>query len=87
MKLPRRQVLHLVAGAAALPVISRIASAETYPTRPVRFSVTNCWPRCSDSHEQDIAENEKRSRSLFENFMQEHGVPRKGDTAFAPRKS
>jgi hypothetical protein len=30
--------------------------------------------------EQDIAENEKRSRSLFENFMQEHGVPRGGDT-------
>ena len=30
--------------------------------------------------EQDIAENEKRSRSLFENFMQEHSVPRGADT-------
>jgi nucleotide-binding universal stress UspA family protein len=30
--------------------------------------------------EQEIAENEKRSRSLFENFMQEHGVPCGGDT-------
>src|SRR6266566_3872831 len=30
--------------------------------------------------EQDIAEDEKRSRSLFENFMQEHGVPCGGDT-------
>jgi nucleotide-binding universal stress UspA family protein len=30
--------------------------------------------------EQDSAENEKRSRSLFENFMQEQGVPRGGDT-------
>jgi len=30
--------------------------------------------------ERKIAENEKRSRSLFENFMQEHGVPRGGDT-------
>ena len=30
--------------------------------------------------EQNITENEKRSRSLFENFMQEHGVPRGGDT-------
>jgi nucleotide-binding universal stress UspA family protein len=30
--------------------------------------------------DQDIAENEKRSRSLFETFMQEHGVPRGGDT-------
>jgi tripartite-type tricarboxylate transporter receptor subunit TctC len=40
MKLPhRRQFLHLAAGAAALPVISRIASAQTYPTRPVRIIV------------------------------------------------
>jgi nucleotide-binding universal stress UspA family protein len=30
--------------------------------------------------EQEIAESEKRSRSLFENFMQEHGVPCGGDT-------
>jgi hypothetical protein len=37
MKLPRRQFLHLSAGAAALPVMSRIASALTYPTRPVRI--------------------------------------------------
>jgi tripartite-type tricarboxylate transporter receptor subunit TctC len=40
MKLPhRRQVLHLAAGAAALPVVSRIASAQAYPTRPVRIIV------------------------------------------------
>ena len=38
MKLPyRRQFLHLAAGAAALPTLSRIARAQTYPTRPVRF--------------------------------------------------
>src|SRR5262245_778196 len=38
MKLPhRRQVLQLAAGAAALPVVSRIASAQAYPTRPVRL--------------------------------------------------
>ena len=30
--------------------------------------------------EQEIAEHEKRSRGLFENFMQEHGVPRRADT-------
>jgi len=35
MKLFRREFLHLAAGAAALPVISRAASAQTYPTRPV----------------------------------------------------
>src|SRR6516162_5113851 len=37
MKLPRRQVLHLAAGAAALAAVSRIARAQTYPTRPVRI--------------------------------------------------
>jgi tripartite-type tricarboxylate transporter receptor subunit TctC len=40
MKLPRRQFLHLAAGAAALPAFPRIASAQTYPTRPVRLIVS-----------------------------------------------
>jgi len=39
MKLPRRQFLHLAAGAAALPAMSRVARAQTYPTRPVRIVV------------------------------------------------
>jgi tripartite-type tricarboxylate transporter receptor subunit TctC len=40
MKLPhRRQFLHLAAGAAALPAFSRVAWAQTYPTRPVRIIV------------------------------------------------
>src|SRR6266545_8133771 len=39
MKLPRRNFLHLVAGAAALSAVSRIAWAQTYPTRPVRIVV------------------------------------------------
>ena len=39
MKLPRRRFLHLVTGAAALPAVSRIAGAQTYPTRPVRIIV------------------------------------------------
>ena len=39
MKLPRRQILHLAAGAAALPAVSRIASAQTYPARPVHIIV------------------------------------------------
>jgi len=39
MKLPRRQFLHLAAGAAALPATSRIAWAQAYPTRPVRLVV------------------------------------------------
>jgi tripartite-type tricarboxylate transporter receptor subunit TctC len=39
MKLPRRRFLHLAAGAAALPAVSRFAWAQTYPTRPVRIIV------------------------------------------------
>jgi tripartite-type tricarboxylate transporter receptor subunit TctC len=39
MKLPRRNFLHLAAGAAALPAVSRIARAQTYPSRPVRLIV------------------------------------------------
>src|SRR5215831_5190322 len=39
MKLPRRNFLHLAAGAAALPAISRFAWAQAYPSRPVRIIV------------------------------------------------
>ena len=39
MKLPRRNLLQLAAGAAALPAVSRIARAQSYPTRPVRIVV------------------------------------------------
>ena len=40
MKLPhRRQFLHLAAGAAVLPLASRVALAQTYPSRPVRVIV------------------------------------------------
>jgi tripartite-type tricarboxylate transporter receptor subunit TctC len=39
MKLPRRNFLHLTAGVAALPAVSRFARAQTYPARPVRMIV------------------------------------------------
>src|SRR5262245_41141120 len=39
VKLPRRQFLHLAAGAVALPALSRIALAQAYPSRPVRWIV------------------------------------------------
>src|SRR5258707_941830 len=39
VKLPRRQFLHLAAGAAALPFLSGVARAQAYPTRPVRIIV------------------------------------------------
>ncbi len=39
MKLPRRRFLHLAAGVAVLPAVSRVARAQIYPTRPVRMIV------------------------------------------------
>src|SRR5258708_16638132 len=39
MKLPRRQFLHLAAGVATPPVVSRVVWAQTYPARPVRIIV------------------------------------------------
>src|SRR5262249_19602304 len=49
MKLPRRQFLHLAAGAAALPVVSRFAWAQAYPTRPVRIIVGQAAGSGSDT--------------------------------------
>src|SRR5262245_56925516 len=37
MKLPRRKLMHLAAGVAALPMLSRLAGAQNYPSRPVRI--------------------------------------------------
>src|SRR5262245_51153368 len=37
--LGRRQFLHLAASAAALPAVSRIARAQSYPTRPIRLVI------------------------------------------------
>jgi len=39
MKLPRRRFLHLAAGAAALPAVSRIALAQAYPARTITLIV------------------------------------------------
>jgi tripartite-type tricarboxylate transporter receptor subunit TctC len=49
MKLPhRRQFLHLVTGAAALPTVTRIAWAQAYPSRPVRIVVTSAAGNAPD---------------------------------------
>src|SRR5437899_12532323 len=49
MKLPRRQFLHLAAGAAALPAIPRFAWAQAYPARPVRIIVGQAAGSGSDT--------------------------------------
>jgi len=48
MKLPRRQFLHLAAGVAALPAVSRFAWAQTYPSRPVRIIVPTATGSTAD---------------------------------------
>src|SRR4029453_2440579 len=47
---------------------------------PTAFALGDVGPLPIPALEEEIAENEKRSRGLFENFMQEHGVPRRADT-------
>src|SRR5215467_8580116 len=49
MKLPRRQFLHLAAGAAALTAVSRAAWPQAYPTRPVRIIVGQAAGSGSDT--------------------------------------
>src|SRR5271169_4728025 len=39
MKLPRRKFLHVAAGAATFPAVSRIARADAYPSRPVHLTL------------------------------------------------
>src|SRR5437016_14415390 len=56
---------------------------EAFPLRvaiPTAFALGDVGPLPIPALEQDTVENEKRSRSLFENFMQEHGVLRGRDT-------
>src|SRR5712671_922353 len=48
MKHPRRQFLHLAAGAVALPAVSRVAWAQSYPSRPVRVVVATAAGGAND---------------------------------------
>ena len=70
MKLPRRQFLHLAAGAAALTVLSRNASAQTYPTRSVRFIVGFPAGNASDIFARLIAQS--LSEQLGQQFVVEN---------------
>jgi tripartite-type tricarboxylate transporter receptor subunit TctC len=49
MKFPRRRFLHLAAGAATLPALSRVAWAQVYPSRPVRIIVGQAAGSGSDT--------------------------------------
>jgi tripartite-type tricarboxylate transporter receptor subunit TctC len=57
MKLPRRRFLHLAIGTVALPIASRIAGAQTYPTRPITLVVPVAAGGGVDTAARILAEN------------------------------
>src|SRR5262245_33862436 len=61
MKLPRRQFLHLAAVATALPAVSRMVWAQTYPTRPITMVVPYAPGGATDVIGRMIAERMKSS--------------------------
>ena len=77
MKLPRRQLLHLAAGAAALPAVSRIARAQAYPTRTVTMIVPFAAGGTTDVVARIVSEH--MSRTLGQQFIVEN-VPGAGGT-------
>src|SRR5215470_802427 len=66
MNLPRRRFMHLAAGAAALPAVSQIARAETYPTRPIALVVPIAAGGAVDTAARIVAEKlqEKLQQSV-----------------------
>ena len=79
MKLPRRTFLHLAAGAAALPAVSRIARAQPYPTRPVRIIVGYSAGSASDIVARLIAQ--WLSERLGQQFVVENRTGAGGNIA------
>jgi tripartite-type tricarboxylate transporter receptor subunit TctC len=61
MKIPRRQFLCLTASAAALPVLSGVLSAQTYPTRPITMIVPGAGGGTQDFVARIVAEGMRRS--------------------------
>src|SRR5215470_14709294 len=61
MKLRRRQFLHLAAGAAALPAISRAARAQAYPARPMTMIVPYAAGGPTDTIARIMAERMRTS--------------------------
>jgi tripartite-type tricarboxylate transporter receptor subunit TctC len=68
MKFPRRKFLHLAASAAVLPALSRVAQAQTYPSRPVRIIVGVTAGGANDTVARLVAQ------SLTERFGQQFVV-------------
>jgi tripartite-type tricarboxylate transporter receptor subunit TctC len=77
MKLSRRRVLYLAAGAAALPAMSRMASAQAYPARPVTIVVPFAAGGSTDVSARIVGEY--MARTLGQQFIIEN-VPGAGGT-------
>src|SRR5277367_5531038 len=77
MKYPRRQFLHLAAGAAALGAMPRVASAQAYPSRPVTMIVPFAPGGSTDVAARIVGEH--MSRTLGQQVIVEN-VPGAGGT-------
>jgi tripartite-type tricarboxylate transporter receptor subunit TctC len=87
MKLARRQFLHLAAGAAALPAVSRIAWAQAYPTRQITMNVAFAAGGALDSTGRILAERMRVSLGqpvIIENVTGAAGSIGVGRVARAP---
>jgi tripartite-type tricarboxylate transporter receptor subunit TctC len=81
MKLPRRQFLHLAAGAATLPAVSRIARAQSYPNHTITMVVPFAAGGSTDVTAGIIAEH--MSRTLGRQVLIENVVGAGGTTGTA----
>jgi tripartite-type tricarboxylate transporter receptor subunit TctC len=70
MKPDRRQFLHLAAGAGALPIVSRVARAQTYPTRPITMIVPFAVGGATDVVARIV--NERMRKSLGQSIIIEN---------------
>jgi tripartite-type tricarboxylate transporter receptor subunit TctC len=70
MKLARRKFLHMAAGAAAMPVVPRVAKAQTYPSRPIAMIVPFAAGGGADAIARVVAE--RMSRSLGQSIIIEN---------------
>src|SRR5499426_4653005 len=78
MKLSRRRFLHLAAGAAAFPAMSRMASAQAYPARPVTIVVPFAAGGSTDVSARIVGEY--MARTLGQQFIIENVVGAGGTT-------
>ena len=78
MKFPRRKFLHLAAGAAVLPALSRVGKAQAYPARPITVIVPFAAGGSSDVIARIVGEH--MSRTLGQQLINENIVGAGGTT-------